>query len=478
MNEVVYSLSPLLCLVAGTVSLLTFDIFGLKKLANLSAVLFVFLGFYCGVEQLIDPVLLTQDLLVVDSFSSLFSLILLGGMALSLMLSIGVLKHQGVQDTNDVRVISMLAACGGMLMIYSSHLILFFVAFELMSISVYAMSGLARKEKASSESSLKYFVLGSFSSAFLLYGISMIYGFAGSLELHVIALASQTPSLLLYVGVFLVLLGFAFKIALVPFHIWTPDVYQGSPSSVTTFMAVVVKIAAVGAMLRVVSTAFWDISAEWVGLIWVLSMFSMLVGNLGALAQTSFKRMLAYSSIAHAGYMMLGLLALQDEGAEALTYYLIIYSVMTVASFGLAMMISAGTERQYAKDSYDSLKGLGWSHPLQGLLITVTMLSLAGMPPLAGFVGKFYLFKSALAAGYTGLVIIAAVNSVLSLYYYLRVIVYMYFGNREDTPEVNESVMTQPFSLLAVSISALVMVIFGIAGETLMNIVRAAVAGS
>jgi NADH-quinone oxidoreductase subunit N len=228
-------------------------------------------------------------------------------------------------------------------------------------------------------------------------------------------------------GLGLLIFGFAFKVSLAPFHLWTPDVYQGSPTSITAFMAVVVKVAAFASFMRIMLLAFGPVIESWSAVIWGLAVISMTVGNLVALRQDSIKRMLAYSSVAHAGYALMGFLSFEG-GAEATTFYLVVYSFMTLASFGVVLLVSTGTSRQYESDSIESFRGLGWSNPLLGLIMVLAMLSLAGIPPLAGFFGKLYLFSAVVAQGYIWLAIIAALNSAVALFYYLRVIVVMYFS--------------------------------------------------
>jgi NADH-quinone oxidoreductase subunit N len=253
-------------------------------------------------------------------------------------------------------------------------------------------------------------------------------------------------------------------------------VYQGALSSVTAFMAVVVKIAAFGGFIRIFSFAFQGVSDLWINLIWLLAVISMTVGNVMAIQQKSIKRMLAYSSIAHAGYMMMGFLVFGGDGAQAATYYLIAYSFMTIASFGCVVMVSGGSEFQYEKDSLESFKGIGWTRPMLALSMTISMFALAGMPPLVGFFGKLYLFTSSISAGFTGLVIIAAVNSVISLYYYLKVIVVMYFNDTDESQlaRYEESDSGNLYPGLAITGATLGVVILGLYSQPLLEAVNRA----
>lgn len=374
-----------------------------------------------------------NGMVFVDTFVFVFYSIILAGLAITFLLGEGHLRGQRMSEAEDIDILLLMAGIGAMVMVSAANLIVLFVGFELLSVAVYVLTGLARKERASAEGSLKYFILGAFSSAFLLYGMTLAYGATGTMEIAEIGRAAATSSSpLLLVALGLMVFGFGFKVSLVPFHFWTPDVYQGAPSSIAGFMAVVVKAAAFGAFLRIMHTGFGLISGSWVPLIWILSVVTMTFGNIVALRQRSTKRMLAYSSIAHAGYALMGSLVLgPDGGGAAMVFYLIVYSVMTLGAFGVVVVATAGSPSQYDADDVRALEGLGWSHPLLGIAMVVAMLSLAGVPPLAGFVGKFYLFSAAVRGGFTGLAVIAAINSVISLYYYLRVIVVMYFtGDR------------------------------------------------
>ncbi len=407
----------------------------------------------------------------VDAFSWAFMSIILLGAAVTFMLGHKLLPAQRAHSGIDVDILMILAVCGGIVMVSAAHLMLMFVGFELLSIPLYVLAGIARSERASSEGALKYFILGAFSSAFLLYGIVLVYGATGSMNLADIALVASADNSLMLVGIGLMIFGFGFKVSLVPFHAWTPDVYQGSPVNVTTFMAVVVKAAAFGAFLRIMYVAFGSSIEAWSGLLWVLAVLTMTVGNIVALRQTSIKRMLAYSSIAHAGYALMGFLAFGEaQGAEATTFYMFAYAMMTAAAFGVVLLITAGSSSQYANDDLESLSGIGWTHPFLGFVMTVAMLSLAGMPPFAGFLGKFYLFSAVVKTGYVGLAIIAALNSVVSLYYYLRVLVVMYFKTEREVDWLPPTEFTFA-SLLALALLTFGTVYCGIFGEGLLRTV-------
>ena len=429
------------------------------------------LSFVSSIPQFFIKGSVFGGLLSVGAFNTFIYALLLGGAALALALNRGNMEAQRVSNSVDVDVLTLFAVAGAMVMVSSTQLMILFLGFELLSVSVYVLAGLARKEKASSEAALKYFILGAFSSAFLLYGIVLVYAATGSMEYVGVASQARADNLMLWLGFACMLFGFAFKLGVVPFHFWVPDVYQGAPTSITVFMAVVVKVAAFGSFFRVMVECFGPVSQQWVGLLWTLSVISMTVGNLVALRQKSIKRMLAYSSISHAGYALMGLLV--PDGGQAMIFYLAVYSLMTVASFGVVLIVTKGTDRQYDRDDLDSLSGMGWSHPLLGLAMVVAMLSLAGMPPFAGFIGKLYLFRAAIQGGFVGLTIIAALNSVVSLYYYLRVLVVLYF--RAEPSEAASKFPMPLASLLALAVATLGTLYLGVFSDRCFEYVITAV---
>jgi NADH-quinone oxidoreductase subunit N len=301
-----------------------------------------------------------------------------------------------------------------------------------MSIAVYILAGLFREDVRSNEAALKYLLLGAFSSAFLLFGIAMLYGatggvlFLGDLARYLTSLSSMQPLALLALA--LLIVGFGFKVAAAPFHMWTPDVYEGAPTSITAFMAVGVKAAAFAAFGRIMFLAFQGMHLDWQMLLWVLAVATMTIGNVVAIAQTNIKRMLAYSSIAHAGYLLVALVAANQLGAVSLLYYLLAYTLMNLGAFGVVILISRH------QDSYLNIydyAGLGAQHPALAAAMALFMFALAGIPPTAGFVGKFYIFSAAVQAGYIWLAIIGVMNSLVSVFYYLRITVLMYMKPAE-----------------------------------------------
>jgi NADH-quinone oxidoreductase subunit N len=366
--------------------------------------------------------------LALDRFALFFALLVCGAAILAIGLSIEYVREQLV-SAGDYYVLLLLATSGMVLMAAAADLVVVFLALEVMSVAVYVLAGMLRGDTRSNEAALKYFLLGAFASGFLLYGIALVYGATGSTRLDALAAAvaaGWTPTL--GAGVALLLVGLGFKVALVPFHAWAPDVYEGAPTSVTAFMAVGVKAAGFAALARV-ATAALEPTAVWQPLLWTLAVLSMTVGNLCALAQTSVKRMLAYSSIAHAGYATIGLVAGTPAGVAALLFYLVVYTFMNVGAFGVLLALGRSGERN---EQLGDLAGVGLRHPLLGVAMTVCMLSLAGMPLTAGFTGKLVLFSAALDAGFVWLVVIAVLNSLVSVAYYLGVLIPMYMGEGEQ----------------------------------------------
>ncbi|MFQ5529567.1 MAG: NADH-quinone oxidoreductase subunit N [Gemmatimonadota bacterium] len=297
-----------------------------------------------------------------------------------------------------------------------------------MSISVYVLAGLDRKDARSAEAALKYFLMGAFASAFLLYGIALVYGASGSTNLGLVAselsAGAAAGNVLLYAGVALLVIGFAFKISAVPFHMWTPDAYQGAPTPITAFMAAGVKAAAFASLLRVVGVGLAPAGTAWHDIAWWLAVLTMIVPNLIALQEDDVKRMLAYSSVAHAGYLLVGLVAGTALGFSASVFYLGIYAVMTLGAFAVVAAIGDDPD---GGAGIGRFRGLGWSRPLLGVLFVVCLLSLAGFPPTGGFIGKLYLLRAAVASGEEQLAVILVLTSFVSYYYYLRVIWKMYF---------------------------------------------------
>jgi NADH-quinone oxidoreductase subunit N len=360
-------------------------------------------------------------------------------------------------------------------LVSAREMIALFVALEIMSVALYALAGMRREQVESQESAVKYFVTGAFSSAFLLYGIALLYGASGSTSLAriAVALSGAAPGTrtLALLGTGLVLVGFGFKVASVPFHMWAPDVYEGAPTSVTAFMAAGVKVAAFGGLLRVLSEAVPALGSAWRPVLAILAVVSMVGGNLGALAQGNVKRMLAYSSIAHAGYLLTALVALPRAAAEAVLFYLVAYAAVNLGGFGaLAALARDGKEPL----SLGDLSGLARRRPALAAALTVFLISLTGVPVSGGFVGKFYLFWAAVSAGYAALAVVGVLMSVVSAYYYLRVVVFMYM--REPVGEDTWSAVA-PGAGFALAVSVALVLFLGIYPAPVLALARLA-AGS
>jgi len=379
-----------------------------------------------------------------DELAIFMTLAVIAATGLTIVLSADATKgHEAAHG--EYYGLVLLAASGMMILVEAQELITFFIALEVLSLALYALTGLLRRDARSNEASMKYFVMGAFASGFVLYGMALLYGATGSLQIPEIGAkihdGAAEPRSLVTAGFVLLAIGLAFKVGVVPFHQWVPDVYEGAPTSVTAFMSVAVKAAGFGALLRLLLVAGRPESGEWGALVWGLAIATMVVGNLLAVAQTSVKRMLAYSSIAHTGYVLASVASLRSPGATdaglsetgaAAAYYLFVYTFMTLGAF--AFLIYAGRGEKDAEEFTD-FAGLAKRKPWAALMMTVFMLSLGGIPPTAGFFGKFLMFKAMLGAGEYTLVVVGVLSSAVSLYYYLRVVVSMYMKPEREGAE-------------------------------------------
>jgi len=320
----------------------------------------------------------------------------------------------------------LFATAGMILMATATDLLVIFLALEVMSLAVYVLTGIRRDSPRSTEAAFKYFLLGAFASAFFLYGIAFTYGLTGSTRLDRIGvLMAQvgTPTPMQYLALGFLIVGFAFKVAAVPFHMWTPDAYEGAPPAVTAFMSTGVKAAAFAAFVRVFLSAFEPLRGSWSEVIWILAAATMIVGTVAGVTQSSVKRMLAYSSIGHGGYLLVALVSANDFGKGAVLFYLLTYAITNIGAFGvIALLDNADRPNDQVKD----YAGLWNDHPVLAGLMTVFLLSLGGFPPMAGFIAKWYVFSAAVKAGYTGLAIVGVLTSVVSVFFYLRIVVMMY----------------------------------------------------
>jgi NADH-quinone oxidoreductase subunit N len=405
------------------------------------AVLVVAVGL---VIQQSDTTALFDGSFAIDGFARFMKVLALGGAAGALVLAFDEFTEQK-QLKFEYFVLVLLATAGMMMMISASDLIALYLGLELQNLALYVVAAFRRDSVRSSEAGLKYFVLGALSSGMLLYGASLVYGFAGSTTFTAIAAAVNAEgagqNMLLIFGLVFLLVGIAFKIAAVPFHMWTPDVYEGAPTPVTTFFAVAPKVAAIALLIRVVGAAFPGIKPQWQQIIVFLSIASMLLGAFAAIGQTNFKRLMAYSSIGNVGYALIGLAAASAEGVQGVLVYMVIYVVMTLGTFAciLTMRRAAGPVEDIA-----ALSGLAQTNLPLAFALAAFMFSLAGIPPLAGFWAKFYVFMPAVKAGLYTLAVIGVVSSVIGAYYYLRIVKIMFFDEPEErflVPQTKESIV-------------------------------------
>ncbi len=366
-----------------------------------------------------------------DAYGDFMKELVLLGAGLTMIMSLHYLEREEMARF-EFPVLMLFATLGMMIMISSGDLLSLYLGLELQSLSLYVIAAFRRDELRSSEAGLKYFVLGALSSGMLLYGCSMIYGFTGTTSYAGLAtaLSGGEPSVGLIVGLVFLTAGLAFKVSAVPFHMWTPDVYEGAPTPVTAFFATAPKVAALALFMRVMMGPFGDLVAEWQQIIVFVSIASMVLGALAAIAQTNIKRLMAYSSIGHVGYALVGLAAGTEDGIRGVGIYLAIYVFMNVGTF--ACILSMRQDGRLVEGIAD-LKGLGKTDPLMGAALAIFMFSMAGIPPLAGFFGKFFVFMAAIDAGLYGLAIIGVLASVVGAFYYIRIVKYIYFDDPEES---------------------------------------------
>jgi NADH-quinone oxidoreductase subunit N len=442
-------LTPYIILTVWACVLLLLDLFISKERKGITALLSalglaVTLGF--TLAQIGEEGTAFTNMVVLDGFSTFVNALLLISGLLGVALAYGYVKRMGL-ERGEYYTLLLFSVTGMMLMAQATDLIVVFLALELLSIPLYVLAAFARPKVESEEAGLKYFLLGAFSTGFVVYGIVLIFGATQSTSLAAIVAAASSGTasastgsagnLLLTIGAALVLIGFGFKVAAVPFHMWTPDVYQGAPTAVTAFMSSGAKIAGFAALLRVFATAFPSISVDMTNILWVLAALTMIVGNVIAISQSDIKRMLAYSSIAHAGYILMAFVPygnpeVRDVSIAAGLFYLVSYAVTNFGAWGVVMALEKSEGKGLQIEDY---AGLSKKHPALAAAMTIFMLSLIGLPPTIGLVGKFYLFRAVIDGGFYGLAIIGVLTSLVSAYYYLRVVVTMYMKDGEPTTE-------------------------------------------
>ncbi|HEU0265266.1 MAG TPA: NADH-quinone oxidoreductase subunit N, partial [Geobacterales bacterium] len=406
-----------------------------------------------------------------DNFSLFFKGIFLLCAALTVLISDYYFKREECNH-GELYPMILFATAGMMLMASGTDLMTIFLGLELLSVSLYILAGFNRKNVKSNEAGLKYFLLGAFSTGFLLYGMALIFGATGSVRLDKIASAALRPEVhgntLFLVGMILMAVGFSFKIAAAPFHMWTPDVYEGAPTPITAFMSAGPKAAGFAAFIRVMLVAMPLLKYDWTSLIAILAVITMTVGNLIALNQDNIKRMLAYSSIAHAGYALVGFTAANQVGVAGILFYLLSYTFMNIGAFAIIILVG---KKGDANNNVMDYAGLASRRPVLAAVMAIFLFSLAGIPPFAGFMGKFYLFGGAIQAGYLWLAIIGVLNSAASVYYYLRVMVYMYMKEPEQDFAWAK---TTPAIFVALSIALAGVVIPGLLPQSLLSLAQQA----
>ncbi len=403
------------------------------------------------------PITVLNGMISTDRFAVVVRLVILAVSAIGLLFGHHYFDRIG-ETRNEFSALVLFCTAGMTLFAAATDLIVIFLGLEILSLSLYVLAGFSPR-LAATEASMKYFLLGSFSSAFFLFGVAMAYGAAGSTKLSSVASALTGVTgeqALALAALALLAVGFAFKVSLVPFHMWTPDVYQGAPTAVTAFMSAGTKVAAFAALVRVFMTAFQPLTWDWTPIVVVLAAVTVVVGSGLAIAQTDIKRMLAYSSVAHAGFILIGLAAASQTGIRASLFYLVAYAAMIAGAFGVVMLVSGHGEERTALVSY---RGLYRRSPLLAGFLTIFLLSMAGIPPTAGFLAKVGVFTAAISAGHWELALIGVLASVVAAYFYIRVLVLMYMQEPDDEFAAD----TAPTPVVAVAIAAVVTLVLGVA---------------
>jgi NADH-quinone oxidoreductase subunit N len=474
-----YTILPLTLLTVWACLLLLADLFIPKERKGITALLSAFglaltLGF--TLAQIGEEELGFQGMVILDGFSIFVNTLLLISGLLGVALAYGYVKRMGI-ERGEYYTLLLFSVTGMMLMAQAADLIVVFLALELLSIPLYVLAAFARPNIESEEAGIKYFLLGAFATGFVVYGTALVLGATGTTSIFEIiqkVASSNTSGLLLSIGAALILVGLGFKVAVVPFHMWTPDVYQGAPSAVTAFMSSGAKIAGFAALLRVFATAFPSLSTDMTSIFWALSALTMILGNVVAIAQTNIKRLLAYSSIAHAGYILMAFVPYGNPEVAPVSiaaglFYLVAYAVTNFGAWGVVIALEKSEGRGLEIGDY---AGLARKHPALAAAMTVFMLSLIGLPPTLGLVGKIYLFRAVIDGGFYGLAIIGVLTSLISAYYYLRVVVIMYMRDGEPKTE-HESFLdltTAATALATVVLSLVPQFLFAWASDAVLKL--------
>ncbi|MEZ4633315.1 MAG: NADH-quinone oxidoreductase subunit N [Deinococcales bacterium] len=452
------SLWPVLCLIITASVVLLLDVSPWRGFSKVLSLVGVIISLFLSFGLLGKDLSSFGGRFVVDNLSLSFYITILVGTALALLISFDFLAKHKLPE-GEYYPLMLLATSGAMVMASARDLIVLILGLEIMSLAVYVLATWRQEEETSEEAGMKYFLLGAFASAFFIYGIALVYGATGSFSYQAILSAISAESfqsgLLASLGALFILSAFGFKVALVPFHQWAPDVYTGAPTSVTAFMSVVVKAGAFAAFLPFAMLALPQLSPALLQILSFLIAATLIIANFSALMQRSVKRMLAYSAVAHAGYLAMALLAQPDIASKAVSWYMLAYTLMTLGAFAILALLGEG------EDNYESFAGLYHTRPFLAVAMTVFMLSLAGIPPFAGFYAKLLVFQAAVSGGYAWLAVLGIITSIIALLYYVRVVMSIFFNDsaRRLTP------VTRPASLIALGIALLGTILLGLAPQ-------------
>ena len=474
-----YYILPELVLTTGALVLLIVDV-ALGKRAKAAPLAWVSLIVLGATALALRPfiatnVVVANGLIAVDTFALFFKIVVLLAAAVTILMSVQYLDAEGVRSPGEYYFLILCAVLGMMIMASGIDLITIFIGLETMAVSFYILAGFIKPSQRSNEAAVKYFLLGAFSLGILLYGMSLMYGLSGTTNLRVMAplFAGQERDPRLVLAVILVVAGVGFKIAAVPFHMWAPDVYEGAPTPVTAFLSVGSKAASFAMLLRIFLEGLPAMRDDWRLLFVALAILTMTIGNVAAVTQTNVKRMLAYSSVAHAGYVLIGVVAaastqpdVRERGITAILIYLLIYSFMQLGAFAVVVLLR---RQDVVGDELKDFSGLHFRQPFAAFAMLLFMLALGGIPPTAGFMGKFWLFGAAIDAGYVGLAVIGVLNSAISLYYYVRVIVFMYL--KRET--IGSEPKTSGALALALGIAVVATIALGIYPRQLFEVAEA-----
>lgn len=408
-----------------------------------------------------------SNMLTFDNYAVAFSITLSVIALLWFLMSKDYFEHD--THVTDHFALILFSLVGAVFMVSYTNLAMLFLGIEILSISLYVLAGSNFTNIFSNEASLKYFLMGSFATGFLLFGIALIYGVTASFDLTVIAreisAGSGDRTAWLYVGLLMLTVGLGFKISAAPFHFWAPDVYEGAPTVVTTFMATIVKIAAFAGFYKLFERCFSSVYPEWIGSVQIITILTLLVSNITAIYQHGVKRILAYSSVSHAGYMLMTLVALNNISASAILYYVVAYAAATISAFTVLHIVEIKNEDE--NPIVDSFNGLAKRHPYLAFCMAIALLSLAGIPPLAGFFAKYYVFTVTFQSGYVGLVLLAVVTSVIGIYYYFRIIIAMYLKSTEKT----DAIVVTNRDAIVLAICLLLSITFGVFPDLLVGLI-------